>query len=255
MGPADTYQLTRLNIEGFSVDDVHYVDSDGKRSVLHFNRVGQVIDLELVDVRRFVTSAVRGLLKELVDSGVLRTVQADISEKRHDELHAAYEEIKPYNFRQGFNTQARSVELEPGMGVAIGGPNPHRAKAYSVAASAARATTRLSDTGDIRSIVDCTSIGFLTGGGCYRISLQRSVWRNSMRVAFGSLGLGALGASQTILSWYRACNAPEVRRTRSYCHCSPDGVRTASNIKSVSGSVPWTNTNRAPSGRSGSSLW
>lgn len=127
MGPADTYQLTRLNNEGFSVDDVHYVDSEGKRSVLYFNKVGQVIDLALVDVKRFVTSAVRGTLKELVDTGALRTVQADISEKRHDELTAAYEEIKPYNFRQGFNVQARSIELEPGMGVAVGGENraPH----------------------------------------------------------------------------------------------------------------------------------
>lgn len=122
MSPAQSYQLQILrNPSGVALGDVSYLDNGRRRPVV-FTKVGDVIDLNRVDLDQFVASLRSGSIADMVRSQALRAVPQDLSEQRMDLLAAALAKNTGLGVKgpKTVGVTAQVVMLEPGLQVAIG---------------------------------------------------------------------------------------------------------------------------------------
>ncbi len=122
MSPSETYQMVKLKSpEGVVLSDVFMIDNGKRRPVL-FKKNGEVIDLEKVEVKSFVASALSGGLKRMTEQGTVVKIQQETSVRRSEELATEWaRQTESPKHAKGNSSQAAVVQLEPGVYVAVGG--------------------------------------------------------------------------------------------------------------------------------------
>lgn len=123
MAPAESFKLAILrNPSGIAISDVSYVEASGRRRPVFLGKVGDVIDLGLIDIGQYIRSMKQGVIRDLARSGVLVPVQQELPEKRMDLLNAALAVANAPKPQQLVNvgTPGHVMMLEPGLQVAIG---------------------------------------------------------------------------------------------------------------------------------------
>jgi len=120
MPKANTYRVERmLGPYGFSVTDVQVIEGNRKRPAV-FQKIGDFIDLNKVDVRTLVRSAMVGQIRNLVVGGALSTMPQEVSEVREQEIQAAIAEFGvPSYVDHPMATSVKYVQLEPGVTIAV----------------------------------------------------------------------------------------------------------------------------------------
>jgi hypothetical protein len=120
MPKANTYKVERLlGPYGFSVTDVMVIDGNRRRPAT-FQKVGDFIDLNKVDIKTLVKSAVSGQINKLLVGGALATMQQEVSEQKESEIQEALTEFGLSNYNDHpIATNVKYVTLEPGVMVAV----------------------------------------------------------------------------------------------------------------------------------------
>jgi hypothetical protein len=120
MPKANTYRAERmLGPHGFSVTDVMVIEGNRRRPAT-FTKVGDFIDLNKVNVRELVKSAVSGQINKLLVGGALSTMQQEVSDQIETEIQQALADLGLSNFADHpIASNVRYVSLEPGVMVAV----------------------------------------------------------------------------------------------------------------------------------------
>ncbi len=120
MPKANSYRAERmLGPYGFSITDCLTVDGNRKKPVT-FSKIGDQIDLNHVDIKSMVKSAVSGQINRLLVGGALSTVQQEVSEDREREIQMALSEFGLSNYNDHpMAAPVKYVTLEPGVMVAV----------------------------------------------------------------------------------------------------------------------------------------
>lgn len=110
---------------GVLIPDFCYVTQGRLQPVIL--RTRDEIDLESVEVEKFVASVVTGTLAQMLASGSLVRVAVEVSEGRAAALKAAYA-ATPKPVKEGpYEHNSRTMMLEPGVQVQVAGlPTPQR---------------------------------------------------------------------------------------------------------------------------------
>jgi hypothetical protein len=124
MSPAESVKLVILrNVSGgLMVSDVVKFDDRGRRRPVVFTKVGQVLDLNTVDLEQYAVSITRGVFKDLLRLGVVVGIQQELSEKKTDEYNTAMAKAAAPTtaYRKVASDSGQVVQLEPGLMVAVG---------------------------------------------------------------------------------------------------------------------------------------
>ncbi len=118
---ANSYCAARVSDpKGLLIPDVLYIEKKG-RFYIYLKKVGDVLDLERVDIRMFVKSSLQGALRTMFVQGTVASVQMDVSERVESEIHKAMAEFKINPVDQSLLGQQNVAykQLEPGVMVAV----------------------------------------------------------------------------------------------------------------------------------------
>lgn len=120
MPKANTYRAERLiGPYGFSLTDVYVVEGNNRKPVL-FKKIGDSIDLKKVGIKAMVKSALNGQINRLLVSGVLSTMQQEVSVEKENEIQSALADFGLGNYNDSpMKSPVKYVSLEPGVMVAV----------------------------------------------------------------------------------------------------------------------------------------
>jgi len=126
MSIATTFRLEVPKILPFPVS--YYPSTTGPNQPITLMKVGEMVDLERVDVKSFVKAMFDPAVTRLVEKGTLAKVQVDVSEKRGDMIRAEIEALRLILEKKGLSSanrpyggQVAVISIEPGLQVAVGG--------------------------------------------------------------------------------------------------------------------------------------
>jgi len=134
MGLATTVQNVSTRERFFMLPIMFYKSTGGLPQPVIFEKAGDTLDLNRIDIPSYVQGMQHPAMRELVEYGSVRLIQVDVTERIEQELRAEQAKYSggqpavPSGSPHGGETQI--VTLEPGLHVAVGaGGFPVEAKA------------------------------------------------------------------------------------------------------------------------------